>query len=182
MVNNDDLSQLNKLLEKNSYVHDGPEHEKDQCLDQKYSFGNDGYRRVIGTYKRQYSFEEFIDNLSKNQIRELRDSISDEKRKKYFSYFKNVNNKRDFYVLFDQLWDKITEDKLAKEDAINNNANDKLALIKTSIKVSLKYSLEWLNINGFLAKKIDNPIFEKMINESYVNLTDEYTRSIRNET
>lgn len=173
--NNDDINTLNKILQKEII----PSHEQDNKNNNIEE--NDRYRRIIGSYTRLYSFEEFIDNLSKNQIRELRDSITDNQRQTYLKYFDNVNTKLDFYKKFDELWNRLTESKLVKERDIDNRANDKLALIKTSVKASLKFCLEWLNINGFLAKKIDNPIFDKLTNESYINLTNTYVQTIKNE-
>ena len=173
--NNDDINTLNKILQKETI------HSHEQDKNNNNIEVNDRYRRIIGSYTRLYSFEEFIDNLSKNQIRELRDSITDNQRQTYLKYFDNVNTKLDFYKKFDELWNRLTESKLVKEKDLNNKANDKLTLIKTSTKLSLKYCLEWLNINGFLAKKIDNPIFEKLINESYLNLTDVYVKTVQSE-
>lgn len=173
-MSSDENQNLKDLLD---FTENNEENDtiKDENLMDKV---NNNYKRIIGNYSRKYSFEEFVDDLSKNQRKILQNEISDKIRKIYTDKLSEAKTQLEFYQMFDNLWDKLSQNAEHNVNILSNEAAEKLDLIQLTVKNALKYNLEWMNINGFIAKKVDDAIYNKMCEETNEKLTEQYRTSI----
>ena len=173
-MSSDENQNLKDLLDFTENIQENDAIKDENLMDKV----NNNYKRIIGNYSRKYSFEEFVDDLSKNQRKILQNEISDKIRKIYTDKLSEAKTQLEFYQMFDNLWDKLSQNAEHNVNILSNEAAEKLDLIQLTIKNALKYNLEWMNINGFIAKKVDDAIYNKMCEETNEKLTEQYRTSI----
>lgn len=150
---------------------------KSKMQEAKESKIEDTIQRVVGNYKRIYFFEEFIENMSPQNINSIRSLITNNDRKVFYAKIKDMKSKLEFYKFFDLEWQNKYNDYIKKDKVLNKSIEDNLTLISSTLSIGLKYFTELISIKGYLNKNIDQTTFNAYKNDTFNKITEKYTNT-----
>lgn len=137
----------------------------------------DTVQRVVGNYKRVYFFEDFIKDISIQNINAIKSLISNNDRQNFYSTVKEFTTQLSFYKFFDIEWQKLYNEYIKKDKSLNKSIEENLVLINSTLSIGLKYFLELISIKGYLNKNIDQTTFNSYKNDTFNKITEKYTNT-----
>ena len=92
----------------------------------------DTVQRVVGNYKRVYFFEDFIKDISIQNINAIKSLISNNDRQNFYSTVKEFTTQLSFYKFFDIEWQKLYNEYIKKDKSLNKSIEENLVLINST--------------------------------------------------
>lgn len=154
---------------------------KSKIQEAKNEQTEDPIKRVVGNYKRVYFFEDFVSNISVQNLTAIQALLSTKDRQNFYNTIKDMTSQMEFFKFFDLQWQEQYDSYIKKDQSMNKSIEENLVLINSTLTIGLKYFLELISIKGYLNKNIDQNTFTAYKNDTFTKITEKYTNTSADE-